>query len=570
MSRDHKRAPTSTPVRPVPPWRSLLLWLLLALAFCSLIGRALYLQWRQQPFLQQQGEARYRRTLQLPAHRGIITDRRGEPLAISTPVQTIWASPSDMAPVEPEKLRTLARLLNLPLQDLSARLSDRQRDFVYLRRQIDPELAERIMALHIPGIAAQREFKRYYPTGEVAAQLIGFTGIDGQGQEGIELAMNDKLAGAAGQQVVLKDRRGSIIASLGRPQPARDGQKIELAIDNRIQYLAFRAIRQAVTQHKARSGSVLVLDARSGELLAAAGYPSFNPNNHAGVPPEPRRLRGVVDQFESGSVMKPFAIALALEDRIATLSTVLDTHPYYIGASQVRDVSPQPRLDIAGIMHRSSNVGTSKLALQISPQRFWRFYRSLGFGQPAGSGFPGETSGKLRPWERWHPIDQATMSFGYGVSVNLLQLARAYTALTSDGVLLPVSLYKLSTPLPGRQVLSSGSAQAVHKLLQSNAREHPAGRVPGYSSGFKSGTARKLENGRYVANRHRAMFVGFAPGPAPHIIIAVTLDEPGAGRYYGGEVAAPVFADVARGALHILGIAPDQPDDATPQEHLTP
>ena len=568
------------PRRAVPPpalkieqSRVRLVLLGIGLLFFALICRAVYLQVVQQDFLQNQGDARFRRTLVLEANRGVIADRNGEPLAISTPVQTVWASPAGMEAVPADKLKELARLLEMPEADIAARLADKKREFVYLKRQISPELADAVMALGIPGIAKQQEFRRFYPSGEMMAQVLGFTGVDGRGQEGVELAREKMLAGKNGSRVVLKDRRGHIVDDLAAIERPRDGQTLTLALDRRLQYLAFRELKAAVEENKAKAGSVLVLDAHTGELLALANYPSFNPNNREGTTPEMLRNRAVIDLFEPGSTMKPLSISLALQEGKANLRTVLDTHPYKIGPAQIRDVSPQASLDILGIIQKSSNVGTSKLALTITPENFWTYYDTLGFGHAPKTGFPGEAAGRLRNWQGWRPIEQATMSFGYGVSVSLLQMARAYTVFANDGELLPVTLYKSAAPMPGRRVLSPEIAREMRDLLVANSEPGGGavgGRVIGYTVGGKSGTARKLENGSYVANRHRALFLGFAPGKAPRIIVAVMIDEPSAGKYYGGAVAAPVFSKVAGGSLRVLGVRPDAPSNNTLLPESTP
>ncbi|HJU49929.1 MAG TPA: penicillin-binding transpeptidase domain-containing protein [Pseudogulbenkiania sp.] len=568
-----QRAPKASPALRMTPGRVRLVLLALASLFLALIGRALYLQVAQQDFLQNQGEARFRRAMVLEANRGVITDRNGEPLAISTPVQTIWASPASMEPVPPAQLRELARLLELSPEELDGKLSDRKREFVYLKRQISPELADKVMALGIPGVAKQQEFRRFYPAGESMAHMIGFTGVDGRGQEGLELAREKMLAGKSGRRVVLKDRRGHIIEDVAAIEYPHDGQTLPLAIDQRIQYLAYRELVAAVEVNKAKAGSVVVLDAKTGELLALANFPSFNPNNRTGATPEALRNRAVIDLFEPGSTMKPLSISLALEQGKANLNSVLDTHSYKIGPAQIRDVSPQPSLNILGIIQKSSNVGTSKLALMMQPETFWSYYDSLGFGHSPKIGFPGEASGRLRDWKHWRPIEQATMSFGYGVSVSLLQMARAYTIFVNDGVLLPLSMYKTSGPLPGRRVLSVNVAREMRDLLVANSEPGGGavgGRVIGYSIGGKSGTARKLEGGSYVANKHRALFMGFAPGHAPRLIVAVMIDEPSAGKYYGGAVAAPVFSAVAGGALRVLNVQPDEPSNNTLLPESTP
>ncbi|AXT44907.1 MULTISPECIES: peptidoglycan D,D-transpeptidase FtsI family protein [Chromobacterium] len=571
--RHQQRIPDASPALRMKPGRVRFVLLMLALLFLALIGRAVYLQVMQQDFLQNQGEARFRRALTLEANRGVITDRNGEPLAISSPVQTIWASPADMEPVPPAKLRELAAMLDLSPEELSAKLSDRKKEFVYIKRQISPELADKVMALGVPGIAKQQEFRRFYPAGEIVSHIIGFTGVDGKGQEGVELAREKMLAGKDGRRVVLKDRRGHIIEDVAAIEPPRDGQKLALAVDHRIQYLAYRELKAAVELNKAKAGSVVVLDAHTGELLALANYPSFNPNNRSGVTPEMMRNRGVIDLFEPGSTMKPLSIALALENGKAGLNTVLDTHTYMIGPATIRDVAPRPSLDILGIIQKSSNVGTSKLALMSSPEQTWKHYDALGFGRAPETGFPGEAGGRLRDWHNWRPIEQATMSFGYGISVSLIQMARAYTVFANDGVMLPISLYKTNTPMPGKRVLAEKTAHEMRDLLIANSQPGGGavgGRIIGYSIGGKSGTARKLEGRTYVANKHRALFMGFAPGKSPRVIVSVMIDEPSAGKYYGGAVAAPVFSQIAGGALRVLNVQPDEPSNNTLLPESTP
>ena len=545
----------------------------LGMLFATLIGRAIYLQVAQQDFLVNQGDARFRRSMVLESTRGLITDRNGEPLAISTPVQTIWASPADMDPVAPAKLRQLAHLLDMSPEEVASKLADNKREFVYIKRQISPELAGKVMALGIPGISKQQEYRRFYPAGDIFSHIIGFTGVDGKGQEGVELSREKMLAGTNGRRVVIRDQRGHIIEDVGPVEPPRDGQTLMLAVDQRIQYLASRELKSAVEANQAKAGSVVVIDAKTGELLALANYPTFNPNNRVGTTPEMLRNRAVIDMFEPGSTMKPLSISLALQQGKATVNTVLDTHPYNIGPARIHDVSDSDHLNIVGIIQKSSNVGASKLALMVTPHDFWNYYDALGFGRSPDTGFPGETAGRLRDWKSWRPIEQATMSFGYGISMSLLQLARAYTIFTNHGELLPVSLYKTSSPMPGTHVLSAKVADEMRDVLIENSQPGGGavgGRVIGYSIGAKSGTARKLEGNSYVADKHRAMFVGFAPGKNPKMIVAVMIDEPSAGKYYGGAVAAPVFANVVSGGLRILNVQPDEPFNNTLLPVTTP
>jgi cell division protein FtsI (penicillin-binding protein 3) len=569
----NRRVPPANPGLIMTMGRARIVLAGLGLLFAALVGRALYLQVAQQDFLVNQGEARFRRTLTLEANRGVITDRNGEPLAISTPVQSIWASPEGMPAVPQDKLKELARLLEMPVAEVAAKLNDKKREFVYLKRQISPELAGRVMALAIPGVAKQQEYRRYYPAGEMLAQVIGYTGVDGKGQEGLELAREKMLAGKNGSRVVLKDRRGHIIEDVAAIEPPRDGQVLALSMDHRIQYLAYRELTNAVQQFGAKAGSVVVLDGKSGEILAIASAPSFNPNNREKLDPEMRRNRAVVDMIEPGSTMKPFPISMALDAGKVTPDTLMDTRPYKIGPATVRDSHPEPSLTVTGVIQKSSNVGASKLALMFTPEQMAHFYREVGFGRSTKSGFPGEVSGRLRPWKTWRPIEQATMSFGYGVSVSLLQMAHAYTIFTNNGELLPVSFTKLSAPLPGKQLIGADSARKMREMMVSVTQEGGTGvraRVLGFNVGGKSGTARKLVNGGYAANKHIGLFIGFAPATDPRLIVAVMIDEPTKDGYYGGTVAGPAFSAIMAGSLRILGVKPDAPTNNTlvPVEQL--
>ena len=530
--------------------------------FLVLILRALYLQLVDQDFLRDQGDARFRRVLTLDATRGLITDRNGEPLAISAQVQSVWASPADMEEIPADKLQQLATLLEVPVKELSARLVDKKREFVYLKRQISPEQANKVLALGIPGIASQPEYRRFYPAGESFAHIIGFTGMDSSGQEGLELARDRMLAGKNGSRVVLKDRRGHIVDDLAAIEQPHDGQTLVLSMDQRLQYLAYRELKAAVEVNKAKAGSVVVLDGKTGEILALANMPSYNPNNRSEINPDSRRNRAVVDLFEPGSTMKPVPVAMALDAGKVTPNTVLNTQTYMIGPATVRDTHNYPSLSVTGIIQKSSNVGASKLAAMFSPQQMWTFYDEVGFGRSVHSGFPGESTGRLRNWKNWRPIEQATMSFGYGVSVSLLQMARSYTIFTNDGKLLPVSFLKLNSPLPSKQLISSKTAEQMREMMMTVTQQGGTAvraQVLGYNVGGKSGTARKLEHGVYQPNKHIGLFIGFAPATRPRLIVAVMIDEPQAGAYYGGSVAGPAFANIMAGSLRILGVPPDAP-----------
>ena len=554
------------PVMRLAPGRVTVVLTLFGLLLLSLLARAMYLQVIQQDFLQNQGDARFRRSLILEANRGVISDRNGEPLAISTPVQSIWASPAGMSPVPADKLAALSRLLEIPASELSAKFADNKREFVYLKRQISPSLAQQVVALEIPGIAKQQEYRRYYPAGEMLAHIVGFTGVDGKGQEGLELTREKMLAGKHGSRTVLKDRRGHIVEDLAVIEPPRDGQTLQLSIDKRIQYLAYRELKNAMELNKAKAGGVIVLDGHTGEVLALANTPSYNPNNRSVLNPEMRRNRAVVDMVEPGSTMKPFPISMALDAGKVSPQTVFDTQSYKIGPATVRDSHSMPAMTVAQIIQKSSNVGASKMAAMFSPEQMWTFYRQVGFGTSPQTGFPGETAGRLRDWQTWRPIEQATMSFGYGVSVSLLQLARAYTLFTNQGILLPVSFTKLAQPLPGKTLIKADTAAKMRDMMVAVTEiggTAVRAQVLGYRVGGKSGTARKLVGGSYVSDKHVGLFVGFAPASAPRLIVAVMIDEPTAGAYYGGTVAGPAFSNIMAGSLRIMGVEPDAPSNNT-------
>ena len=548
--------------RELPAWRSRLV--LMALLGCSaaLIGRSLYLQGIHNEFLQAKGESRYARVLEVPATRGRITDRHGDMLAVSTPVRSIWAIPSD-ARLEPAQARQLAKLLEVDVAELDARLGA-SRDFVYLKRQVAPDEAERIAALKLPGIHQQREYRRFYPGGEVMAHVLGFTSVEDRGQEGIELAYEKLLAGQAGSRRVIRDRRGQVVEDVESIRPPRDGQNVALAVDGKIQYLAYSALREAMTTHRAKAGAVVVLDVRTGEVLALANAPTFNPNNRANLTGAQLRNRVFTDTFEPGSVMKPFIAGLALERGKFKAETSIDTSPgrMTIGTATISDAHRHGVLTVAQIIQKSSNIGTVKMAQQFSPDEMWRLFDQLGFGAPLNLGFPGEAGGRLRPAKSWRPIEQATMSYGHGISVSLIQMARAYLAFARDGDLLPLSLVKVDAPpAAGKQIFSPKVARELRTMLEMAAGPGgtaPKAQVPGYRVAGKTGTAHKLEGGRYT-NKYVSSFVGFAPVSDPRLVVAVMIDEPSAGQHYGGAVAGPVFARIVEGSLRALGIAPDAP-----------
>jgi cell division protein FtsI (penicillin-binding protein 3) len=555
----------SAPLVKFPPWRARLLLGVLLAWFLALAGRALYLQGLNNDFLQQKGESRYARAIELSATRGRIVDRHNEPLAISTPVESVAASPADVD-AAPEQLKRLARLLETDAAELEKKLADTRREFVYLKRQLPPDDAARVVALGIPGIFLQREYRRYYPTGEVTAHLIGFTDVDGRGQEALELAFEEQLAGQPGNRRVIKDRRGHIVEDVDSIRLPRDGGTLRLSIDAKIQYLAFRELKSAVTTHKARAGGIVVLDVSTGEVLAMVNLPSYNPNNRGKFDPRRTRNRAVTDLFEPGSTLKPFTAAAALQAGVVDPESVIQTAPgqLAIGNRVIRDAHPQGALTVAQVIQKSSNIGAAKMALGLKPETLWTLFHQVGFGMPPKTEFPGEVSGRLRAHAGWRPIEQATMSYGHGISVSLLQLARAYLIFATDGELKPVTLVRREAPAEAARVISAETAQAVRRMLEmatGPGGTAPRAQVTGYRVGGKTGTAHKLEGKTYAPDKYVSSFVGFAPASRPRLIVAVMIDEPRAGQYYGGTVAAPVFSQVMAGSLRLLAVAPDAPVD---------
>ena len=547
----------------LPQWRSRFLIVAILACLAVLAARAFYLQGFHYDFLQRKGESRYTRALEIRATRGMIVDRNNEPLAISTPVESVAASPADVD-IAPEQTAKLARLLGMDAAEIERRLGDRKREFAYLKRQLAPDQAEKIVALGIPGIFLQREFRRYYPAGEVTAHIIGFTSVDENGQEALELAFDAVLAGKPGARRVIKDRLGHIVEDVEAIQQPQNGRTLTLSIDAKLQYLAHRELKRAVAEHRARAGGVVVLDAMTGEILALANLPSYNPNNRGQFDPARTRNRVITDLFEPGSTLKPFTAAAALEAGTVRPDTVIQTAPGHmtIGNRTIHDAHPQGALTVAQVIQKSSNVGAAKLALALPAESLWQLFTRVGFGAPPRSEFPGEVAGRLRGYASWRPIEQATMSYGHGISVSLLQLARAYSIFTTDGELKPVTLLKRDETAPGTPVISPHTARAVRRMLELAVQPGgtaPKAQVAGYRVAGKTGTARKIEGRGYATNRHIASFVGFAPVSAPRLIVAVMIDEPRAGQYYGGAVAAPVFSRVTAEALRMLGIPPDAP-----------
>lgn len=536
----------------------------LAVGFAGLLGRGVYLQTSQHEFLKNQGDQRFVRTLTLPASRGMITDRNGATLALSAPTESLFAMPSEMDEMPTEaQLEKLSSIIDVPVASIKKKLG-KKKDFIYLKRQLSKEKADEIAALGIKGFGFQKELKRHYPMGNLFAHVIGFTNIDGKGQEGLELSREDILRGSDGAKVVLRDNKGNIVDSLDSPRnnAPKNGRDMVLSLDQRIQTLAYEELNKAVDYHQAKAGTVVVLDAQTGEILALVNSPAYDPNQPGSAGSEQRRNRAVTDMIEPGSAMKPFTIAKALDSGKVNTSQRFNTNPYKIGPATVRDTHVYPSLDLRGIMQKSSNVGTSKLSAMFKPKEMYDFYHDLGVGVRMHSGFPGESAGLLRNWKRWRPIEQATMSFGYGLQLSLLQLARAYTMLTHDGELLPVSFEKQAVAPEGKRVIKAETARQIREMMVAVTEPGgtgTAGAVDGFDVGAKTGTARKLINGRYVDNKHVATFVGFAPAQNPRVIVAVTVDEPTANGYYGGTVAGPVFKQVMSGSLNILGVSPTKP-----------
>jgi cell division protein FtsI (penicillin-binding protein 3) len=554
-----------------PAWRSKFLVALVGLGFVVLAGRAIYVQIVGTQFFQKQGEIRYARTLELPASRGRILDRNGLILAASVPAPSLWAIPKDLEADKVQK-RQLARLLGMTGAELEARLAENA-NFVWLRRQVDDPVAQQVLALKLKGVHQVREYKRKYPEGESAAHVVGFTNVEEKGQEGIELAFERQLAGRDGTRRVIKDRLGRVVEDIGESVAPVDGRDITLSVDSKVQFFAYQRVRDAVIANKAKSGSVVVLDAQTGEVLALANYPSYNPADRRSLNGAQLRNRAMTDTFEPGSTMKPFIASLAMETGRVTPKTVIQTAPgrITITGATISDAHPHGELTVEQVIQKSSNVGTVKMAMQMQPREMWDLYTQVGFGQKPQIAFPGAVTGRLRPYKTWKPIEQATMSYGYGLSTSLFQLARAYTVFAHDGELLPTSLQRepdlaAGQQMSGLRVLSARTTRDVRHMLEMAAGPGgtaPRAQVMGYSVGGKSGTAHKQEGSGYAEKKYRAWFVGMAPIAQPRIVVAVLVDEPNAGKYFGGDVAAPVFSEVVQQTLRMMSVPPDL--DVKPQ-----
>jgi cell division protein FtsI (penicillin-binding protein 3) len=545
----------------LPVWRSRVVLFVLFFAFAALAARAAWLQGVSTQFLQKQGEIRYARTLDLPATRGKITDREGQVLASSVPVKAIWAIPDDVQNAPADKLKELARLLEMSNAELQKKL-DSDRGFVYLKRQVEQDVADKIVKLGIEGVQTRKEYKRFYPQGEVTTHVVGFTNVEDVGQESMELAQQKTLVGQPGSRRVIKDRLGHIVEDIESVREPHDGKDLTLSIDSKIQYIAFTQIKEAVEKFHAKAGAAVVLDVHTGEVLALANWPTYNPNDRSKLTGEQLRNRVMTDTFEPGSSLKPFTVGLALDEGRVKPHTMFDTGngSMVIADRVIHDTHPHYMIDVQGIIQKSSNIGTSKIALGMPAQDMWEMFTKLGFGQQPKWGFPGAVAGRVRPYKSWRPIEQANMSFGQGISVSLIQLARAYMIYARDGDIIPLSFQKVNEAPHGTRVVSAKTAAEMREMLEMVTL--PGGsavkaQVPGYRVGGKTGTAQKVVGGRYSHTKYIGNFIGMAPMSDPRFIIAVMIDEPGGPVHVGGDVAGPVFSALAAQALRAKNIAPD-------------
>ena len=568
VPRLHPRAVRSAR-QPPAKWRTLtrvgLTLTVLGVAAAAMVARAGYLQLVHNDFLQDQGDERFLRVVETPAHRGMIRDRNGEPLAVSSPVDSIWAQPAELL-AQREHWPTLAARLGMHVTELEQKLAGKEaRQFVYLRRHLPPSVVEPILKLRIPGVYSQREYRRYYPDAEATSHLLGFTDIDDAGQEGLEKTFDAQLRAIPGQKQVIKDRLGRIVEEVGVLRAPQPGQTLTLSIDRRLQYLAYRALKAAVLENKADAGSAVMVDVRTGEILAMVDQPAGNPNNRSELQGDLLRNRAATDVYEPGSTMKPFTIAMALESGKWSPGTLVDARgPLRVGRYQVRDVHNYGIIDVTRVISKSSNVGTTKIAFSMPMERLWKLYKDVGFGALTGLGLSGEQPGVLHHFSRWGgEIGHANHSFGYGLSISMLQLAQAYAVLAADGVKRPLTLLKREQPLDPaeeRRILSAQAVRQVRPMLELAVGKEGTGSkagVPGYRVAGKTGTVHKIVNGRYARNRYFSLFAGMAPASNPRIVMVIIIDEPKGGAYYGGAVAAPVFGHTMGEALRILNITPD-------------
>jgi cell division protein FtsI (penicillin-binding protein 3) len=543
-------------------WRLNLVRVMFVLFVLGLCWRLADIQILNPEFLRNQGDARHLRQVPVVAHRGMILDRSGEPLAISTPVHSIWLNPQDVAADHP-KLVKLAEKLNLSVSTVRDKINgNRSREFLYLKRRVTPELAQSVKALGIHGVYLQREYKRYYPAGEVTSHLLGFTNIDDIGQEGLELTYDAVLTGRSGLKRMVRDSKGNFVEGGELIRPAKAGENIQLSIDLRLQHLAFQALKNAVEEHNAKAGTAVVLDIQSGEVLAMVNQPSFNPNNREGLKPSHYRNRAVTDLFEPGSTVKPFTVASGIKSGKFDLSTIINTHPgvFRVSGHPIRDFRDYGEIDLATLIQKSSNIGATKIALELDPEVLWQDFARFGLGEATGAYFPGEVMGTMPDPQSWRTLDRATMAFGYGLSTSALQLARAYSVLASGGILKPVTFVKNGETPKGRRVFA---ADLMHQVLAMMEKVvEPGGTatraaVANYRVAGKTGTAKKSISGGYADKRYQSVFAGIIPASAPRLAMVVMVDEPRGEEYYGGAVAAPVFAEVMTGAMRLLNIAPD-------------
>ena len=544
-----------------PIWRSQFIVACIALGFIGLVVRAVYVQVVGNAFFINQGTVRFERQLDIPANRGRILDRNGLILASSVPMPSIWASPEEMD-TDATQLKALAVLLDMPLNELQKKVSDTKRRHVWLRRQMDDATGKKIKELGIHGIYTTMEYKRMYPQGEAAAHVVGFTNVENTGQEGVELTFNTHLGGKNGTRRVIKNGQGHVIEGIGDLVPPEEGKDLQLSIDSKVQYFAYQRLREAVVQNKAAAGSVVVLDAQTGDVLALANYPSYNPDKRSNLNGAQLRNRALTDTFEPGSTMKPLIIGLAMEKGLVKPETMIDTSPGKVSmyGMTVTDAHPHGVLSVSEVIQKSSNIGTVKIAMKMPPKDMWDMYSQVGFGQKPQVPFPGAVAGRLRPYKSWRPMEQATMSYGYGLSTSLFQLAQAYTMFARDGEMVPTSLIKHQDKLAGVRVISAEHATQVRNMLHlvtGAGGTAPKAQTMGYSVGGKTGTAHKLEGKKYAEKKYRGFFVGMAPIEKPRIVVAVMIDEPSNGHYFGGEVAAPVFSQTVQQTLRMLEVQPD-------------
>ncbi len=547
--------------RQIPTWRSKFVVAVIALGFIGLAGRALHVQVLHNAFYQKKGEVRFVRQFDLPASRGRILDRNGVVLASSVPVPSIWASPESIER-DPERFKQLASLLGMSLAELEDKLKNEDKGFVWLRRQVSEPVAKAIADLKIKGVFQRTEYKRMYAEGEAAAHVVGFTNVENIGQEGIELAFNTELGGKSGLRRVIKNRLGEVVEDLGGMVPPVDGKDVQLTIDSKVQYFAYQRLLEAVRRHQAEAGSVVVADARTGEVLALANYPSYDPQDRRALNGAHLRNRALTDTFEPGSTMKPFVVGLALDKGIIKPDTLIDTAPGKINMAgfTISDTHPNGTINVEQVIEKSSNVGTVKISLRMPPKELWELFSQVGIGQRPHVPFPGAVAGRLKPYATWRPIEQATMSYGYGLSTSLFQLVQAYTLFAHDGEVMPLSLLSQQVPASGTRAMKPEVAQRMRGMLALATSERgtaPKAQTVGYSVGGKTGTARKLDGKTYSTSKYRGVFVGLAPIDQPRLVVGVMIDNP-KGVYFGGETAAPVFSQVVQQTLRLMGVAPDK------------